>query len=65
MAPAVCDPRPFYVAAGGIMVLWLARELAGAASALKVIDGAPDYESGGQEFESLRARQKPNIHGRY
>jgi hypothetical protein len=57
MAPAVCDPRPFYVAAGGIMVLWLARELAGAASALKVIDRAPDYESGGQEFESLRARQ--------
>src|SRR6202035_2611065 len=25
------------------------------------LDRAPDYESGGQEFESLRARQNPNI----
>jgi len=24
------------------------------------VSGAADYESGGQEFESLRARQKPN-----
>jgi hypothetical protein len=25
------------------------------------LDRAPDYESGGQEFESLRARQIPKI----
>jgi ABC-type branched-subunit amino acid transport system ATPase component len=25
-------------------------------------NGAPDYESGGREFESLRARRKPNKH---
>ncbi len=28
---------------------------------LASIDGAPNYESGGQEFESLRARHKPLI----
>ena len=40
------------------MVLGLARELAGVASAPKSFNGAPDYEFGGQEFEFLRARQR-------
>jgi len=30
---------------------------------LPSIDGAPNYESGGQEFESLRARQNGSIFG--
>ncbi len=29
----------------------------GASQMLVILDRAPDYESGGQEFESLRARQ--------
>ena len=29
------------------------------------LDRAPDYESGGWEFESLRARQKPKVYASF
>src|SRR5438874_4248625 len=52
-------------AAGGVgcSCLWQASPIGSRPSNAPVaqLDRAPDYESGGQEFESLRARQIPHV----
>jgi hypothetical protein len=38
------------------------RQYIGRCALVAQLDRAPDFESGGREFESLRARQSPTVH---